>query len=97
MERHTEPEVGVAMSETDVTDKSVARRLILPLISADEQANHGNLDTLSICVSYKERRQNSGFMLSENASEYSYASSTDNRLFIQDGEGVKSSGRFQRY
>ncbi|CAC5381164.1 unnamed protein product [Mytilus coruscus] len=99
LERHTEPEAGVARSETvTVTDEacSAARRPILPLISADEQPNHGNLDTLSICVSDNER-QNSGFMFSENASEHSeYASSIDNRSLL-DLEGVKSTERFQRY
>ncbi|CAC5426473.1 unnamed protein product [Mytilus coruscus] len=99
VERHTEPEAGVARSETvTVTDEacSAARRPILPLISADEQPNHGNLDTLSICVSDNER-QNSGFMFSENASEHSeYASSIDNRSLL-DLEDVKSTERFQRY
>ncbi|CAC5384325.1 unnamed protein product [Mytilus coruscus] len=97
VERHTEPKAGVARSETvTVIDEacSAARRPILPLISADEQPNHGNLDTLSICVSDNER-QNSGFMFSENASEHSeYASSIDNRSLL-DLEGVKSTERFQ--
>ncbi|CAC5382198.1 unnamed protein product [Mytilus coruscus] len=99
VERRTESEAGVARSETvTVTDEeySAARRPILPLISADEQLNHGNLDTLSICVSDNER-QNSGFMFSENASEHSeYTSSVDNRSLV-DLEDDKSTERFQRY
>ncbi|CAC5394887.1 unnamed protein product [Mytilus coruscus] len=74
---------------------SAARRPILPLISADEQPNHGEFRYFVNFVSDNER-QNSGFMFSENASEHSeYASSIDNRSLL-DLEGVKSTERFQR-